>query len=317
LSVVKVAIIGTGFVGRAWAISFARAGHDIALWDAAAAAPAAALAYIEALLPDLDRHDLLDGAKPAAVRARMHVAATLEEALAGVDYVQENTPENVALKRDIFARLDAAAGPRTILASSTSAILPSKFTETLAGRARCLVVHPINPPYLIPAAEVVPAPWTDPAIVARAADFLRAAGHAPIVMKREIDGFVMNRLQGALLEEAFRLVADGYASAEDIDSGLRDGLALRWSFMGPFETIDLNAPAGVRDYVERYESIYANIFASVQRRADWTGPALDAIEAERRAALPADRLGERQAWRDRRLMALAAHKRRANSEIGR
>ena len=314
---VKVAIIGTGFVGRAWAISFARAGHDIALWDAAAAAPAAALQYIEGLLPDLARNDLLGGAKPGDVRARMHVVATLGEALAGADYVQESTPENVALKRDIFARLDAAAGPLTILASSTSAILPSKFTETLAGRARCLVVHPINPPYLIPAAEIVPAPWTDPAIVARAADFLRAAGHAPIVMKREIDGFVMNRLQGALLEEAFRLVADGYASAEDIDVGLRDGLALRWSFMGPFETIDLNAPAGVRDYVERYESIYANIFESVQWRADWTGPALDAIETERRAALPADRLGERQAWRDRRLMALAAHKRRANSEIGR
>ena len=314
---VKVAIIGTGFVGRAWAISFARAGHQIALWDAAAAAPAAALQYIEGLLPDLASNDLLGGAKPEEIRARMHVAATLEEALAGADYVQESTPENVPMKRDIFARLDAAAGPQTILASSTSAILPSKFTEALAGRARCLVVHPINPPYLIPAAEVVPAPWTDPAIVARSADFLRAAGHAPIVMKREIDGFVMNRLQGALLEEAFRLVAEGYASAEDIDVGLRDGLALRWSFMGPFETIDLNAPAGVRDYVERYESIYSNIFESVQWRADWTGPALDAIEAERRAALPADRLVERQAWRDRRLMALAAHKRRANSEIGR
>jgi 3-hydroxyacyl-CoA dehydrogenase len=315
--VVKVAIVGTGFVGRAWAISFARAGHQIALWDAVATAPAAALAYIEGLLPDLERYDLLDGASPADVRARMNVAATLEDALAGADYVQESTPENVPMKREIFARLDAHAGPQAILASSTSAILPSKFTETLAGRARCLVVHPINPPYLIPAAEVVPAPWTDPATVARAADFLRAAGHAPIVMKREIDGFVMNRLQGALLEESFRLVSQGYASAEDIDVGLRDGLALRWSFIGPFETIDLNAPAGVRDYVERYQSVYSNIFESVKWRADWNGPVLDEIEAERRAALPADRLVERQAWRDRRLMALAAHKRRADREIGR
>ena len=82
---------------------------------------------------------------------------------------------------------------------------------------------------------------------------MAAAGQAPIVMKRELDGFVMNRMQGALLEEAFRLVADGYASVEDVDVGLREGLALRWSFMGPFETIDLNAPGGVRDYVERYQ----------------------------------------------------------------
>jgi 3-hydroxyacyl-CoA dehydrogenase len=315
--VAKVAIIGTGFIGRAWAISFARAGHEIALWDASAPAPAAALGFIEALLPDLAQYDLLGGATPAEISGRMRVALTLEAALDGAEHVQENTPEDLALKREIFARLDAVAGPETVLASSTSAILPSKFTEALAGRARCLVVHPINPPYVIPAAEVVPAPWTDPAVVERVAAFLRAAGHAPIVMKREIDGFVMNRLQGALLEEAFRLVAAGCASTEDVDIGLREGLALRWSFMGPFETIDLNAPAGVRDYAERYQSIYAGIFPTVQWRADWTGPVLDRIEAERRAALPATALGERQAWRDRRLMALAAHKRRAESEIGR
>jgi 3-hydroxyacyl-CoA dehydrogenase len=136
-------------------------------------------------------------------------------------------------------------------------------------------------------------------------------------MKREIDGFVMNRMQGALLEEAFRLVAEGYASVEDIDIGLREGLALRWSFMGPFETIDLNAPEGIRDYAERYQQIYARIFPSVQWRADWTGPVMDAIEAERRRQLPADQLPERQSWRDRRLIALAAHKRRSDREIGR
>ncbi len=313
----KIAIVGTGFIGRAWAISFARAGHEIALWDAEAEAPAAALAYIEQLLPDLQEFDLLDGATPAEMRRRMIVAETLEQALDGAEHAQESTPENLALKRDVFARLDVAAGRNAVLASSTSAIAPSQFTETLAGRDRCLVVHPINPPYLIPAAEIVPAPWTAPTTVERTAAMLRAAGHAPIVMKREIDGFVMNRMQGALLEEAFRLVADGYATAEDIDIGIREGLALRWSFIGPFETMDLNAPAGVRDYVERYQSIYAAILPTPQRRVDWAGPALQTIEAERRAALPANRLGERQAWRDRRLMALAAHKRRADRDIGR
>jgi 3-hydroxyacyl-CoA dehydrogenase len=152
--------------------------------------------------------------------------------------------------------------------------------------------------------------------VERAAALLRHAGHAPIVMKREIDGFVMNRLQGALLEEAFRLVADGYASVEDVDVGIRDGLALRWSFMGPFETIDLNAPGGVRDYANRYQNIYSSIFSSAQRRVDWTGPVMNMVEAQRRDRLSADRLVERQAWRDRRLMALAAHRRRADKDIG-
>ena len=313
----KVAIVGSGLVGRAWAISFARAGYDIALWDQDLEAPGKALAYAERLLPDLERNDLLNGETARAVGARIRPEARLEAALEGAAYVQENTPEDVKVKRRMFASLDALAAPQTILASSTSAILPSAFTEELNGRSRCLVVHPINPPYLIPAVEVVPAPWTDPAIVEGAAALLRAAGHAPIVMKREIDGFVMNRLQGALLEEAFRLVAEGYASIEDVDIGVRDGLALRWSFMGPFETIDLNAPGGVRDYAERYQKIYSGIFPSTQWRADWSGPVMDMIEAERRARLPADKLAERQSWRDRRLMALAAHKRRADLGIGR
>ena len=312
----KVAIIGSGFIGRAWAISFARAGHEAALWDAASGAPADALTYIESLLPDLKANDLLNGATPLEIRGRIQVAATLEAAVAGAVHVQENTPENLDLKREIFARLDAVAEPDAVLASSTSALLPSRFTEGLAGRARCMVVHPINPPYLIPAAEVVPAPWTDANAIKRTAEFLRAAGHAPIVMKREVDGFVMNRLQGALLEEAFRLVADGLVSPEDVDVGLRDGLALRWSFMGPFETIDLNAPAGVRDYVARYESIYSAMFPSMQRRAAWAGSVLDVIEAERRARTPAEKLPERQLWRDRRLMALARHKRLAERDIG-
>ena len=163
----------------------------------------------------------------------------------------------------------------------------------------------------------MPAPWTAPEAVERAASFLRAAGHAPIVMKREIDGFVMNRLQGALLEEAFRLVEQDYAGVEDIDVGIRDGLALRWSFMGPFETIDLNAPAGVRDYAERYQGIYSGISGSSQWRADWSGPVMDKVESERRKRLAADKLEERQAWRDRRLIALAAHKRWADGNIGR
>ncbi len=310
----RVAIIGTGFIGRAWAISYARAGHDVTLWDGQPDAPRAALAYIDALLPDLATNELLDD-PPATVRARMSAAPTLQAALDGADHVQENTFEDVAVKRDIFARLDAIAAPHTVLASSTSAILPSLFTEQLAGRRRCLVVHPLNPPYVIPAAEVVPAPWTDAEVVQRTAAFLRAAGHAPIVMKRELDGFVMNRLQGALLEEAFRLVAGGYASVEDVDIGLREGLALRWSFMGPFETIDLNAPGGVRDYVDRYEQIYRRLNPTMREHVDWQ-QVLPAVEGDRRRALPAEKLAERQAWRDRRLMALAAHKRRAARDIG-
>jgi 3-hydroxyacyl-CoA dehydrogenase len=312
----KIAIVGSGFIGRAWAITFARAGHDVALWDEDATAPEKALDFIADVLPDLARNDLLNGGTPAGTLARIRPEADLAAALSGASHVQENAPERLDVKKAVFARLDALAAPDTVLASSSSAILPSRFTEELAGRARCLVVHPINPPYLVPAAEVVPAPWTSPEVVERTRALLVSAGQAPIVMKRELDGFVMNRMQGALLEEAFRLVADGYATVEDIDTGIRDGLALRWSFMGPFETIDLNAPGGVRDYVTRYQGIYENIFRQTQRRVDWAGEVLNTVEAERRARLPEADLGKRQMWRDRRLMALIAQKRRAAREIG-
>jgi len=312
----KVAVVGAGLIGRAWAISFARAGHEVAITDADPAAAEKALAFIDEALKDLQRYDLLNGATPKEVRGRFRAARGLEDALEGAIHVQENAPERIEVKQALYAELDRIAGADTVLASSTSALLPSAFTETLKGRARCLVAHPINPPYLVPAVEIVPAPWTDPAVVERTVAFMRAAGQAPFIMNREIDGFVVNRLQGALLQEAFRLVADGYASCEDVDIALREGLALRWSFMGPFETIDLNAPGGAGDYIRRYSGLYDGLFETQQRRADWQGPVMGEIERQRRERVKPEDLERRQAWRDRRLMALAAHKRLAAKEIG-
>lgn len=311
----KIAIIGSGLVGRSWAISFARAGHDAFLWDAEPGAAERAILYVRGVLPDLQANDLLRGSTPDEVISRLHVAQTAQEALDGAVHAQESTPERVEVKREVYERLDALAGPETILASSTTALLPSSFTEGLKGGGRCLVAHPINPPHVIPAVEVVPAPWTSPETVERTAALLRAIGHAPVVMQKELDGFLVNRLQGALLHEAFRLVAEGYAGVEDIDVCLRDGLALRWSFIGPFETIDLNAPGGVRDYVARYGPAFARIAAGVTP-IDWTGEVLDRVEAQRRDLLAQEGLSARAAWRDRRLMALAAHKQKAEQEIG-
>jgi 3-hydroxyacyl-CoA dehydrogenase len=311
-----VAIVGSGFIGRAWAISYARAGHDVRLWDQSPAATRGARDYITGVLGDLAANDLLSGHSPESVLSRIAVAADLGEAVAGAVHIQENTSEDREVKRAVFSQIDRLADPDAVIASSTSALLPSTFTDHLAGRQRCLVVHPINPPYLVPAAEVVPAPWTTTETVERTRAFLVAAGHAPLVMKRELDGFIMNRMQGALLEEAFRLVAGDYATIEDVDIGIREGLALRWSFMGPFETIDLNAPGGVRDYVERYQSIYSNIFPQMLRRVDWAGEVLETVESARREVLPKERLVERQVWRDRRLMALTAHKKKADKEFG-
>jgi 3-hydroxyacyl-CoA dehydrogenase len=153
-------------------------------------------------------------------------------------------------------------------------------------------------------------------VVERTHALMQAAGQAPIRLKREVQGFVANRMQAALIGAALRMVKDGVASAEDIDTAIRDGIGLRWSFMGPFETIDLNAPGGIADYLRRYGPLYQAI-EHEHAPLDWTDEALLAkVESERRARLPDRRLGGRSVWRDRRLMALAAHRRTAAKEIG-
>lgn len=304
----KIAVIGAGLIGRAWAIVFARAGYRVDLWDAVPQALQGCRQLLQDNLADLASHGLIDET-PQTVLARIHTADSLAAALQDAILVQENVKETVEVKRAIFAEMDRLAAPQTILTSSTSWIPTSAFSEHLPGRDRILVAHPVNPPYLVPLVELAPAPWTSAATVERARDIYTRAGQSPVVLNKEITGFLLNRIQGAVLNEALNLYENGYATAADLDKVLKDGLGLRWSFMGPFETIDLNAPEGVLDYARRYGHTYRDV-AKTQAPNEWNSETLERIEAERRAALPADQLGERARWRDNRLMGLIAHKRK-------
>jgi 3-hydroxyacyl-CoA dehydrogenase len=302
----KIAVVGAGLIGQAWAIVFARGGCDVRVWDGDAQAQARALPLIAQQVHELEEQGLLQDA--ASVIARIHGAATLDEAVKGVDYVQESLPERVELKRDIFGRMDALAPPTAILASSTSSIPASSFTGDLAARQRCLVAHPVNPPYLIPVVELCGAPWTDPGVIERARSIMLAVGQKPVSVNQELEGFILNRLQGALLREAFRLVQRGAVSVEDLDTTIKDGLGLRWAFMGPFETIDLNAPEGLRDYCQRYGGMYESISREQTETAPWDDALIKSVDEQRRAVLPREELLNRRLWRDERLMALMRHK---------
>ena len=209
-----VAVVGAGLIGRSWAIIFAGGGCDVALYDSSAGVAESARALVMEGLADLAEHGLV---ADAAAHARVRVCATLTDALHGATFVQENTPESIEAKREIFAELDRLAAPNTILASSTSTIVASQFTEGLTGRHRCLVAHPVNPPHLVPLVELVAAPWTAPATVTQAKAIYEAVGQVPIVVNREIEGFILNRLQAVLLSEAFRLVENGYVTPQDLD----------------------------------------------------------------------------------------------------
>jgi len=223
-------------------------------------------------------------------------------------HAQECVPESLDAKKAVFAQLDAAAPLHTVLGSSTSNIPSSHFTADLKGRHRCLVTHPVNPPYLIPLVEIVPAPWTSPELVAQTKGLMIDVGQAPIVLKKEINGFALNRLQHALLGEAFRMVEDGVASAEDVDLAVTHGLSTRWSFMGPFQTIDLNAPGGVGDYCRRYLGGMYAVLSEEDNSRRIGEETIKAIEQTMRAKYPIEAIPTKSAWRDERLMLLAQHK---------
>jgi L-gulonate 3-dehydrogenase len=301
----RVAVVGAGLIGRSWAVVFAAGGFEVALYDVSRDVVDAARVLVGQGLRDLAEHGLLDD--PQAALARVRAAADLADALHGAALVQENLPERIENKRAIFSELDRLAAPEAILASSTSTIVASLFTEDLKGRHRCLVAHPVNPPHLVPLVELVGAPWTAPATIDKAKAIYAAIGQAPIIVKREIEGFILNRLQAVLLSEAFRLVGDGYVTPQDLDKTLKHGLGLRWSFMGPFETIELNAPAGISDYCRRYGASLSAL--STADPAIYEGDNLARILSQWGEAPRADQVAARMRWRDRRLAALRAHQR--------
>jgi L-gulonate 3-dehydrogenase len=310
----KVAIIGSGLIGRAWAMVFARAGHPVRLYDAAPGAAEKALALIREGLQELNEFGLI-AESADAVSKRVTAAATLAEAVRDADYVQENTSEKLDVKREVYRQMDELAPAHCILASSTSTIQTSRFSEGLKGRQRCIVAHPVNPPHIVPIVEISPAPWTSPEVVAKTRALHEKVGQVAITVKKELEGFILNRLQAALLLESWRLVKEDYVSVEDLDKCIKDGLGLRWSFMGPFETIDLNAPGGVPDYAKRYGPVLHGMMSNVKNEL-WSDALVAKVDGERRQIMPQERHAEREAWRDRRLMALIAHKRDAAKKIG-
>lgn len=307
----RVGIVGVGLIGRAWSNVFARAGWDVRLFDTDEQTREAAPELIHESLQDLARHGLVADADGAG--ERLAAAATLAEAVDGADLVQESGPEHVESKLEIFKELDAAAPPSAVLASSSSAIVASRFTKELAGRDRCLIAHPVNPPHIVPIVELCGAPWTSPAVIERAREIYNSVGQVPVEVKKETDGFLLNRMQAVLLTEALRLVSEGYCTATDLDKTIAYGLGLRWSFMGPFETIELNAPGGIADYCERYGPAFYEVAAAEVAQDIWSKATTDRVAADWGPTPTEDDVTRKSRWRDDRLAALMAHKRAQKS----
>ncbi len=279
-----IGIVGAGLVGSAWAVIFSLGGLSVRVFDGDAGIRGAGARAGAA-------QSRGNGSGRACRRHRGGAGAgdicdTLAGAVVGADYIQESVFETVEVKTAIAAEIGRAMQPDAICGSSSSGIPASAFTESAPNRNRFLIAHPVNPPHLVPVVELVPAPWTDADVVPAARALMERVGQSPVSVTREVRGFVLNRLQGALLNEAFALYEEGYATAADIDATISKGIGLRWAFMGPFETIDLNAPGGIDDYVRRFGGIYADLAQSRREPRPWSDDLVGKLTAERRAALP-------------------------------
>lgn len=293
-----VAVIGGGIIGASWAIVFARRGLEVTIVERDAACLAGLPARLAGMI-ERSASLLRAGEPPGDVAARIGATDALAAAVGRADYVQEAVSENLAFKRTLFAELDALAPGHALLASSTSTYGASQFTEALAGRARCLVAHPMTPPHLSPVVEMAASAWTDPQALAGAETFMRSLGQHPVRIRKEIPGFVLNRLQGALLMEMFRVIADDVISPADADALISQGLGLRWATLGPLEGVDLNAPGGIADYLQRYGHIFNDMAAGQGLPAPVDAELISALDGAMRAALPLERLEAKRGWRDR------------------
>ncbi len=307
-----VAMIGSGLIGTGWAVVFARAGWDVALYDIKPGRAEQSVEEASATLRLLAGEGLV--ASAAECIARLRPAASLEQAVSGATYVQENVLETPQEKLAVFEQLDRLVPAEVICGSSSSTIPVSQFSEELKTRERCIVVHPMTPPYLVPVVEIVPAPWT----AAATTDYVMALMHeidmTPIRLYKEIFGFVLNRFQVGLINEAMYLVSEGIASPEDIEKTLTHGLGLRWAFMGMFQTMDLLAPTGFGEYARKFGHSYTKLGKELATDRPWTQGAISAVDAYLRANVPKNELPARAGWRDDQLMKVTgALGRRARS----
>ena len=243
----NIGIIGGGLIGSSWAAIFSKSGFNVFVYDPY---PEVFNGYEERVTLFLEELKAIDDTVDIN-RCLNNISQNvkLEELCSKVEYIQESAPEILSVKQELFAKLDNLSPQNVVIGSSSSAIPISKITQNLRGQHRCLIAHPANPPHLIPCVEICPGENTSTKAIEKAKEIFKLSGSSIVTVNKEIDGFILNRLQGALLNEAMRLYSEGYASSEDIDATIKDGLGLRWAFMGPFETIDLNAPGGIKAYM--------------------------------------------------------------------
>ncbi|XP_016059036.1 PREDICTED: lambda-crystallin homolog [Miniopterus natalensis] len=302
-----VVIVGSGIIGRSWAMLFASGGFKVKLCDIEQQQITDALENIRKDMKLLEQSGSLKGSLSSEQQLSLiSGCSNIQEAVEGAMHIQECVPEDLQLKKKIFAQLDGIIGDDVVLSSSTSCLLPSQLFAGLVHVKQCIVAHPVNPPYFVPLVELVPHPETAPATVDRTYTLMQKIRQSPVRILREVDGFVLNRLQFAVISEAWRLVQEGIVSPSDLDLIVSQGLGLRYAFIGPLETMHLNAE-GMLSYCDRYGKGIKHVLKTFGPIPEFSGPTLEKVHQAMCVKVPDDpeHLAARRQWRDQCLMRFA------------
>jgi L-gulonate 3-dehydrogenase len=298
----SIVILGAGSIGLSFAAVFSDVGFAVTLAEPDVSRRKAAADGVASQDRAMARAGLTQGRGGSVT-----VLPDAEAILPTAELVIEAGPERLDIKQAIFAGLLAVCGPQTVIATASSAIPMSQILPNPADQAHCLVAHPVNPPAVLRLIELVPAPATQPATMVRAVALFEAAGFAVVRLAHEIEGFVLNRLQGAVLREAYRLVAEGVTDSAGVDAVMRLGLGPRWALSGPFETAELNTPGGIRAHAARMGPAYHRMGAARgETDTVWPADLVSRIDAERRRAISLEELPARVKWRAQAVAQLVA-----------
>ena len=279
----KIGICGAGLIGASWAIGFANAGYISLVYDNNPNSSDNFKKYFGKLIQDIKLIDPdIDESK---IKDNIQLNCSMEQISEDSILIQESVVEDLKVKQNIYRQLDKLTSKDTILASSSSYIVISKISELVEYKHRCINAHPALPPHVVPFVEVAGSEDTCEEIINKALNIYKKANYAAILVKKETEGFVLNRLQGALLNEAVRLHEGGFASMEDIDIALKHALGIRWAFMGPFEIMDLNAPEGIKDSFNRYRTGIQNLAKQQNTVPSYSDEYLNKLDKEQRQRL--------------------------------
>ncbi len=305
MEIKKVVCVGAGLIGQGWATLFSSKGLEVVLQDLNETILKQSVAAVRSNLMFLEASHFLKKNESDAALKRIKTATSIAQAVAQADYVQESVLDNYELKREVFKEIDQAAPDYAILASSSSGLLMTEIQKMTTRPRRCVLVHPILPLHLLPLVEIAGGEQTSAETVMGAYDFMKSLGKTPVLLKREVPGYIVNRLQAALLREAIDLVDKGVATPEDVDKAFCTGIGLRDPIIGPFLRIHL-AGNGVERFIKNYAQSYRNRWETMET---WTSiPPSTANKiirgVEEMEAVRTKTMEEIKNWRDQMLVKI-------------